>query len=519
MQTTVENLPTETDKLHNLLQKSYTENKMFSTEIQEIRIENESLKYELANLKRMIFGQKSERFIEADPNQLVIEGLFGSTPIEEEKTQETITYDRKKPKKKGHSRQPLPDHLLRIKHEIEPSEDDKICGCCNKERTVIGEDITEELEYKPAKLYVNQFVRKKYACTTCKDTIITGELPPRPIEKGRPGNGLVTHIVVSKFVDHLPFYRLEQIFKRDGVFINRSTMSDWIREFYRLFTPLYTAMSNMVSESSCIQADETHVKVQDPKLSGKTHNGYFWSYLGDKKLVVFDYQDNRGRNGPVTFLDGFEGYLQTDGYAGYNEHVRRNDVTHLACWAHARRKFFDAKDKAPKCEMFLTLIKNLYKVESDAKEQKLSYDEIHELRKERSAPILKEIKELLDNPPGTVLPGSPMGKAIYYTLNLWKKLNVYLEDGSLEIDNNGCERTIRAIAIGRKNWMFAGSHEGAKRAALIYSLVATCKLNDINPFEYIKDVLIRIRDYPQLKIRDLVPTNWKKNRESENIEN
>ena len=485
--------------------------------LQKIYDENVSLKQQLAYFKRMIFGQKTERHVpEVPEEQMSLEGLFehaGAKIPGFAESKETITYDRRKPKK-GHGRKPIPDDLHREKHIIDVPESEKVCSCCGSPKKQIGEEITEELEYKPAVFYVNQFVRPKYACPNCPDNgVTTALLPDRPIDKGIAGPGLLSYIIVSKYVDHLPLYRLEQMFKRYQIHINRSTMAGWIAQLCVHLDAVYREMKRQLIEASfLIQADETTLKVQNDMVKEKCDLGYMWPFIGDGKLAVFEFRDSRVREGPTEFLSGFTGrYLLSDGYAGYNQVIKKNRLMHLMCWAHVRRKFFEQKELEPQfTDQMLGLIKELYMVERDALDKKP--DERKAIRLEKSAPVLEKIKSLLEERSKTMLPKNPLSEAINYTLNHWQQLTAYLQDGRLPIDNNLVENAIRPVALGRKNWLFAGSPEGAQRMAIIYSLVATCKLNSINPYEYFIDIMPKIAAYPANKIADLMPINWKINK-------
>jgi len=497
-------LPCDLDESNRLLTKLYDE--------------NQHLKQELSQLKRMIFGQKRERFVPAVPEeQMSLEGLFenaGAKIPGFAETKEQISYERRKPKK-GHGRKPIPDDLHREKHVIDVPESEKVCSCCNTPKKHIGDEITEELEYKPAVFFANQYIRPKYACPKCPDNgITTAPMPPRAIDKGIAGPGLLAYILVSKYVDHLPLYRLQQMFQRYGILINRSTMVGWIEQICNHLEAVYRAMYEELLKSFLIQADETTLKVLDDTVKDKCMLGYLWPFIGDGKLAIFEFRDSRSREGPTDFLSGFtERYLLSDGYAGYNEVIGKNQLKHLMCWAHARRKFFEAKDLEPQfAEQVLKLIRELYEIEREADVAKMSSPERQMLRMEKSKPVLESIKSLLDNPGKVILPKNKIGEAIAYTLNHWEQLNRFLEDGRLPIDNNLVENAIRPVALGRKNWLFAGSAEGAKRMAIIYSLAATCKLNGINPYEYFFEVLPKVASYPAKQIADLTPINWKLNR-------
>jgi transposase len=472
--------------------------------------------------RRKIFGQKTERVVPDVPEeQMSLEGLFelAETKIPGfAEAKETITYERRKPKK-GHGRKPFPDDLLRVDHVIDVPAEEKKCSCCGTEKVKIGEETSEELEHKPAVFFVNRTIRPKYVCPKkCPDGgVTTAPMPPRPIDKGIAGPGLLAYILISKFVDHLPLYRLEQMFKRYQIHINRSTMAGWLTMIGGYLDAVYQEMKKqIISASFLIQADETTLKIQNDMVKDKCDLGYLWPYIGDGKTVVFEFKDSRSREGPTDFLAGFKDrYLLSDGYAGYNQVVEKNSLTHLMCWAHARRKFFDVKDLDPDfSKQVIALVAELYAVEREAAEldkQTGAADPArrHALRQEKSVPALEKIKALLENPGKVILPKSPVGGAVAYTLNHWKQLTRFLEDGRLPIDNNLAENTIRPVALGRKNWLFAGSLEAAQRMAIFYSLIATCKINGINPYEYFYDILPKVASYDSRKIADLTPLNWK----------
>lgn len=487
------------------------------------QLEIQRLRHELDVIKRMIFAQKRERFVPTAPleEQLTLDGLFeeaGTKVPGFAESKETITYDRRK-LPKGHGRKPIPDDLYREKHVLDIPEGEKTCSCCGVQKKKIGEDITEELEYKPAVFFVNQYVRPKYACTcACSHDvgIVTAALPARPIDKGLAGPSLLAYLIISKFVDHLPLYRLEQMFKRYNIRINRSTMCGWFKQVAFYLEAVHREMRRMLLfDSFVVQADETTLKVLDESVKNKCALGYLWPYVGDGKLAVFEFEDSRARSGPTDFLREYTGqYLVSDGYAGYNQVVAKKNLTHLMCWAHARRKFFEHKELDPAyADRILTLIGKLYDVERETTQQNLSPEKRKELRLEKSVGVLDAIKELLANPGASILlPKNKLAEAAAYTRTHWKQLTAFLEDGRLPIDNNLVENTIRPVALGRKNWLFAGSPQAAQWLAIFYSIVATCKLNNINIYDYFVDVLPKISDYPANKISDLVPTVWNKNR-------
>jgi transposase len=461
-------------------QEVIAENSRLSAEITYLR-------EELALLKRMLFGQKRERFVGLDrENQLLLD--LGLADADSNKAEiEKVEYTRRKVAKPQipPSRNPLPAQR-------------------------IGEQVTEELEYKPGRLYVNRYIRPKYAREN-GEGILIGSLPDRPIEKGIPGPGLLSHILISKFVDHLPLYRQLQQFKREKVDIAQSTINDWVRYSCELLEPLYESQVAEILKSVYLMADETPIQVLDKSKRGKSHRGYFWVYYSPlDRGVFFDYRDNRSREGPHEILNDFKEFLQTDKYTGYDKLAEKSEIIAVGCFAHARRKFEQSLGSDPKrSEWMLAQIRELYKIERRAREKGLSFKERYQLRQEESVPILKDIKTWLDQQMVEVLPKSQIGQAIGYMHSFWNRLEQYVEDGRLEIDNNFVENAIRPVALGRKNYLFAGSHNGAKRAAIIYSLVMTAKLQNIEPFAYLKDILTRIASYPHKKISDLLPINWK----------
>jgi transposase len=471
------------------------------SENREIRAENLYLKQELAQLKRMIFGTKSERYIGNDPSQLNL-GLDVETVEPPERETEQITYTRSKSdNKKGSAiRLALPSHLHREEHIIEPEED--ITGARR-----IGEVVTEVLEYTPGKFYVERYVRPKYVLPE-EEKIVIGELPSLPIPRGNAGPGLLAHLLISKFVDHLPFYRQVQQFKRQDIDIAESTISGWFTASCRLLEPLYDRLVTRVRQSSYLMADETPIPVQTNDKPGSTHKGYHWVYYAPlEKLVCFDYRKSRGRDGPEKFLESFRGTLQTDGYNAYDIYEKKDGIILHGCMAHARRKFENSKENDPKrAEYVLERMKKLYMTEREARENNLSFEKRKELRAEQSLPVLQELEKWMKEQLPDVLPKSSISQAIAYTLGLWNRLTRYIDNGQVEIDNNLIENSIRPVAIGRKNYLFAGSHDAAQHAAMIYSFLGTCKINNVEPLGWLKEVLQRIQDHSIQKLDELLPS-------------
>jgi transposase len=478
------------------------------SDVNEKNRQIDDLQNQLEWFKRHVFGRRSEKL---SPNQLTLfQGMAAEQPTTPEESNPDPIDISGKSKKHLNGRRPLPEHLPRERIEYHPPEEDLVCSQCGQVKQAIGEEITEELDYVPASFVVRQHVRIKYACKICQEGVVIVDLPARPIEKGRPGAGLLAHVLTSKYSDHLPLHRQEGIYKRHGVDIKRSTMCDWVRDCADLLSPIVRYMQKIILESKKIHTDDTPVPVQDGSRT-QTRKGYLWAYIGDDNNAVFDYTPTHSRDGPVAFLGNYNGYVHADAYKGYDAFFEKGKATEVACWAHTRRKFYDSLTTDPRrAHEMLAMIGNLYTVEKQAKEDGLDAIALKEQRQHHSKPILEEIRVRLEDWSIEVLPKSPIGQAVSYARGQWIALNRYIEDGDLDIDNNLAERVLRIIAIGRKNWLFAGSDAGAERAAIIYSLIASCKLCEIDPFEYLRDVLDRVSTHPASKIVEMTPSGWRK---------
>jgi transposase len=473
----------------------------------------EQLTHQLNVLRRSQFGRKSERVADG---QLVMPFAAGPDPIPPAAAppaaDDAPAPARQEKKKNGHGRKPLPPHLPReeVKHEVPDSE--RRCKECSGELAAIGEEASEQLDYVPASFIVRRHVRVKYACKACQGNVVLAEMPQQPIEKGLPGAGLLAQVTVGKYADHLPLNRQSEIYARAGVELSRSTLCDWIAFVADLLLPIVRLMEREILCSRKIHTDDIPVPVLDI-LRDRTRLGRLWPYLGDRDhpYIVFRYTPTRSRDGPMEFLAGFCGYLQADAFSGYDELYRLLKIIEVACWAHVRRYFFDAKESdATNAHVAIAYIRQLYDVEDAARD--LSDPQRHGLRQERSKPILDEFKAWLDRQRIALLPKSPIGQAVHYTLQQWEALNRYLEDGILDIDNNAAERALRCVAVGRKNWMFAGSDRGGERAAVLYSIMVTCKEHGVDPLAYLTDVLERVSTTPESRIGDLLPDRWKQRR-------
>ena len=468
------------------------------------------------SLKRMLFGRRSEK-LHDDPNQSL---LFGSAeggeaqedPEAEEGSEEDEEASSPRRRRKRHGgRRPLPDHLPRCIHEIHPPEEELTCLYCQEKKTIFGQDVTEELDVVPAKFFVNRYVRFKYACRKCQEHVSIGSLPARPMDKGIPGPGFLAQLITSKYADHSPLYRQQQIYRRVGLEIPRSTMCGWVSYTASVLSPIVEAMKASVLASRKVHTDDTPITVLDPAVKPvSSRKGYMWVYISDRDDVVFDFTNSRKRDGPESFLEGYRGYHQADAFSGYDRILAGGDVVEVACWAHARRKFVDAVVSHPaEGRRIVELIAQLYAVERRGKVREVVPERLLAWRQRHARRRLGRLRVELDRLSLTVLPRSPLGKAITYTLKNWKALNRYTEAPFLEIDNNHSERQIKQMVIGRKNWMFCGSEDGATNAAVLFSIVVSCKLAGVDPFAYLRDVLMRIHTHPADRTHELAPRRWR----------
>jgi transposase len=470
---------------------------------------------EIDAILRRFYGPRSERF---DPTELL---LFGVAVAEQAPVDPAVVAaesgqalaTRRIVNRHKHGRQKLPEHLPRIEIVHDLGEEQRKCPCCGEVRACIGSEASEQLEYVPASLKVLRHVRHKYACRACDAAGHGGriELAARtaaePIEKGLPGPGLLAYVIVSKLGDHLPLYRLEKIFDRHGVDLARSTMCAWMLAAGELVRPLTERLADRVRRSKVIHTDETRVPVQ---AQGQCRQGRIWTYLGDESnpYVVYDYTPDRTRAGPQKFLADYKGYLQADAYGGYDGIYCRGDVIEVACWAHARRKFFDAKETdGRRAAEMLEKVRQLYAIEELAKA--LDPDARRALRQEQSVPVLAQIKAWLDAEGRLVLPRSPMAAAITYAQNQWDALCRYATEGFLNIDNNAAERALKRVAIGRKNWLFAGHDQAGTSHARLYTLIASAQRHGLDPQRYLTGVLARIGQAKLSELGQFLPDAWK----------
>jgi transposase len=469
----------------------------------------------LEQLLRWRYGQKRER---VDENQLFLfaaELVQAGKPVpttdaaEEEGTAEKTPAVKANPK--GHGRQALPQSLERRRTVYDLPESERQCPRCEGELKHIGEEVSERLEYVPASFQVIEEACQKYACPKgC--AVVTAEKPMAPIQKGLPGPGLLAQVAVSKYGDHVPLHRQEEIYKRQGVDLSRQTMCDWMRQSADLASPLFDLMKQRVLRCKGVQTDDTPVPVLDPNLP-RTRTGRIWTYVGnlENPYTVYDYTPTRSRDGPDEFLKDFTGYLQADAYSGYDHLYEEPErgIVEVACWAHARRKFYEAQTSdIMRSMVMLAYVRLLYDVEREARDQNWRGEQRRALRQAKAVPILQDIRSYLQREQPKVLPKSPEGQAIAYTLSNWKALERYCNDGDLEIDNNGAERSLRGFAVGRRNWTFFGSDNGGRTAAILCSLITSAQRLHIDSFAYMRDVLARIAGHPQNRLEELLPDKW-----------
>jgi transposase len=464
----------------------------------------------LDGLLRRLYGKRSERL---DPSQLLFFDLAAAA--QEPPPQPVSQPPGKRRRQHNPGRRPFSPDLprRRVVHELPLAQ--RLCPCCQHERAVSGEETSEQLDYQPASLFVVEHVRMKYACKHCQENVAVAAKPEQPIAKGIPGPGLLAHVIVSKYADHLPLYRQERILQRQGANVSRVTMGAWLAAAATLLSPLVELMKKEILQSRVINSDDTPVRVQQKGHKGKTKEGRFWIYRGDKEhpCTVYEYKPGRSQEDPREFLKEFKGYLQVDAWSGLDVLFSSGRITEVGCWAHTRRHFYDARTSDPaRAHQALGWIRELYKVEDRAR--KLSAAERQKLRQAEAKPVLTKFKVWLDEQGSKVLPRSGSGKAIGYAQNQWQALQVYLEDGDLEIDNNVAERGFRGIALGRRNWLFVGSDEGGETAAVMYSVVASCAQVGAEPFSYLRDVLTELpklgRKPKEAELVAWLPQQWQK---------
>ncbi len=468
----------------------------------------QELRQQLELYRRYVFGPRRERLVEA-PGQ---GHLFELDMIESFATLLTPpASEPKAPPGQRRSRKPDYDRLppVRIEHDV--PEADKTCTHCGKPKTRIGEDEARVLEFIPARFELQIHVLPKYACSRCRDGVTAPEPPPRPVSGCIAGAGVLAEVVVSKFAEHLPLYRFEDISTRYGLYLPRSTLCDWVRYVADLLKPLYQIQRELVQTAPVIWTDDTPVTVLGGEEPG-SHKGRFWVHIGPTGLPydVYDFTENRKRDGPAQFLANYAGYLQADAFTRYDAIYTGSDgrILEVACWAHARRKFFEARSSSPaEASLIIEIIRRLYEVEDRAR----SLDDSARcaMRQAEAVPILERLREELDRQSSRLLPKSALAQATTYALNQWQALCRYTQDGRLTIDNNVSERRLRDQAIGRKNWLFLGSDQAGPRAAVLCTIIAGAKRHRIEPWAYLHDVILQLSvDASPELLASLLPDRW-----------
>jgi transposase len=494
-------LPTDIETLQRLVLE-------YQARLHTRDLEIEQLKLQLARLRRMQFGRSSEQ-LDAQVAQLELK-------LEELESQEAsvLSVPAASSERRRPARRPLPAHLPRERIVHEPASS-SACSECGAALAGFGEDVAEVLEYVPEHWKVIRHVRPKYRCAHC-ERIVQAAAPSRPIERGLAGPGLLAHVLVSKYCDHLPLYRQSQIYAREGIELDRSTLAEWVGGASSLLQALVDRLGEYVLAADKLHADDTPVPVLAPG-TGETKQGRLWAYVRDDRpggstdppAVLLRYSPDRKGKHPCAHLKRFRGILQADGYAGFNGLYDRSDepLTEAACWAHARRKFYDifVATSSPVAEEALQRIGKLYDIEEQIRGR--LPDERRRLRKEHTQPMLADLQRWLIATKQQLSKKSDLAAAIHYALARWEQLGLFCRDGRVEIDNNAAERELRAVALGRKNYLFAGADCGGERAAAIYSLIGTAKLNQLDPEAYLRYVLERIADHPSNRLDELLPWN------------
>jgi transposase len=480
-------------------------------EIAELRAANEqlqamnaSLRHQLDVLSRRMFQRKTDQLNPAQL-KLALEQLKNETgaadePVEMDSGELVVKEHRRK--KTG--RQQIPASLPRRIVSIEPSEEDRRCGC-GQEKARILEEQSEKLNYIPATFEVVRTVRGVWACQKCHDGVTIAPLPPQAVEKGLAAEGLLAQVVTAKFADHQPLHRQKRIYARSGLDLSVSTMCGWVAAVADALSPIVDHLRERLISSSYLQTDDTPITVLAD--DGQSFKGRIWTYYDPiEQEVVFDATETHHSHWPQQFLAGFKGYLQADAYTGYDALYTDGSIVEVGCWAHARRRFVDAAQTAPEAARMVALVAQLYAVEETLRG--LTAEERYHGRLARSSPIIERIQQEHDRLRPSTLPKSPLGDALRYMKRQWNALVRFLDDGRLLPDNNNAERQLRTVALGRKNWLFAGSLAGAKRAAILYSLVQSCRLAGIDCWTYFHNVLIEVATMPHSRIHELTPSRW-----------
>ncbi len=506
------------EEASNIIEELRLQNQELVKKLNSVQLSHKMLQHQVEQLLRRVYGRRSEK---RHPDQLmfdsmVMEGIEqDAEPEPLAKLPEQSAPNKKKAKawKRNHpGRVPIPEHLERVEIVLDVPEQEKICPETGEPLKQIGFEVSEKLEYRRGKLIVNVYKRPKYTSpdTTAPVGVITAPMPDHPIEKCKADVGLLSYIIVSKFADHLPLYRQNGIFEREGVDIPRATQSSWIMQVYDAIRPLGEALKAAVLETEVLFTDDSIIPLQ-VKGSGRVKKARLWVYVRgdpDPPLAAYDFSPDRSKKRPLNFLAGYQGYVHADAYSGYDELFGNEGITEVGCWVHARRKFDEAASSRPQeGTEIMARIAKLYQVEKLCLE--MGHEDRRRFREQHAREVIDGIFERLEDLKAETIPSEPLRKALDYALNQRVALYRYLDDGRLKPDNNTSENAIRPLALGRKNWLFAGSERGGRATALFLGLIQSCKACQVNPWEYLDDVLRRIMSHPANRLRELLPDQWK----------
>ena len=506
MDNTLDMLPeTVREGVKTLLAKSSESIAQRDAEIHRLTLTVNLLQEQMRLMKLRMFGSSSEAM---QQGQQELFAMPEAPAVQDESVVEPVSVTRRKADRSKHpGRNELPAHLPREIVEIPVPAEERTCPECGAEKQTIGHETSEQLDVVPAKLFVREIRREVCACKSCQGQVSTAPVPSQPIPKGLAAPGLIAQVIVDKYADHLPLNRQEKRFARQGVRLPRRTLCDWVKAVHPLLQRVVDELEKEVIAGGYIQVDETPVPMRDPDKPGGMTTGYLFEYSRPGGPVIFEFQAGRSRAGPVAFLKTFKGVLQHDGYSAYD--AFGPPITHMACMAHVRRKFWEAEKAGDKrARKVLLAIQRLYGIERKLREKGATEEERLAVRKKRSVKRLGWLRQRIEKLGLAALPESALGKACGYALGQWSRLQTYLADGRVEIDNNWCENGIRPITLGRKNWLFIGAEHAGPYSAVCMSLMETCRRLGINPFDYLRDILTRLPDHSAHKVAELTPANW-----------
>jgi transposase len=497
---------------NDLIERQALQNKELTQKLHAAEINISRLQHQVEQLLRRIYGQRSEKM---HPDQLMFESIMLESvghpapeplaPLPAETPKPTPVRTRR-----NHpGRIPIPDHLERIEIVLDLPEEQKN-DPSGEPLKQIGWEISEKLEYRPGKLIVNVYKRPKYESADLEGPgVLMASMPDHPIERCKADVGLIAYLIVSKFADHLPLYRQNGIFEREGVDIPRATQTSWVLQTYEALRPLEAVLKQAVLESEILHTDDSIIPLQ-VKGRGKVQKARLWAYVrggSDPPLTVYDFSHDRSKKRPLDFLGDYQGYVHADAYSGYDELFRRKGVIEVGCWVHTRRHFDEAvSSRKLEATEIMARIGQLYLIEKECAE--LKPEQRYQVRQERSRPLLDQFFKRIEELKAQTIPSEPLRKAVDYALNQRQALYRYLEDGRLKPDNNIAENAIRPLALGRKNWLFAASERGARATALFLGLILSCKAYQVNPWEYLDDLFRRIMSHPVSRLRELLPDRW-----------